>query len=390
MASCIRYLPKRKQLLFDFIDNSVDGDATVFDFDTGNRGYIFQLIKRKGYAYGYFVPKWYYRSGPLKPFVRMNKEYVQWLVKYKTKAVGDPRWDKNTMGSWQEKVKAFFKCGLFPEYNAYYVKGDMEDTESHGYGAYRGYSWNKNQAENHNKEGSYKKGDKYYKEFYQPLDGDGVSVRWVRNAQLVGFCGEETPIFHRCKFDYNGKLLSPITKEAKKLRDKTISNDRAIINRNNRANYANTKIVRYLRQARESGDWSKLNVKDIFTLRNVTHRTELINYFGMERIINELEYDLVDKDTINNNIYELLSVVIPDTTPGAAPDTTTKGNYLKMINPTTDEIHIEGVANETSNWNGHSIDTVKKALAWRDGEIDNVNLNIDKSNLIYTVPEIIT
>ena len=93
MASCIRYLPKRKQLLFDFIDNSVDGDATVFDFDTGNRGYIFQLIKRKGYAYGYFVPKWYYRSGQLKPFVRMNKEYVQWLVKYKTKAVGDPRWE---------------------------------------------------------------------------------------------------------------------------------------------------------------------------------------------------------------------------------------------------------------------------------------------------------
>ena len=45
MASCIRYLPKRKQLLFDFIDNSVDGDATVFDFDTGNRGYIFKLIK---------------------------------------------------------------------------------------------------------------------------------------------------------------------------------------------------------------------------------------------------------------------------------------------------------------------------------------------------------
>ena len=387
MASCIRYLPKRKELLFNFIDNSEDGDATVFDFDTGNRSYMFQLIKKGNSAYGYFIAKWYYRSGPIKPFVKMNKEYIQWLTKYKDRKDSNSRWDKGIIGNWQEKVKAFFKCGLFPEYNKWYTKHD-ESIESHNYGSYRGYAWTKNEATLHNK--SHPKGDQKHHEFYQPLDGDGVGLRWVRQAHLVNFCGTESPLFENCKFDYNGKLLSKIPRTAIKVRDAALKTNRDIINRNTRMNYANTKIVRLLRKARETNNWSKLNVNDIFTLRNVTHRTELINHFGIEKIIDELEHTVVDKDTVNNNKYELLSVVIPDTTPGAAEGTRTNGNYLKMINPTTDEIHIEGVANATSTWNGHDINTVKLALAWRDGEIDNVGNNIPESSLKYTIPEIIT
>ena len=40
-----------------------------------------------------------------------------------------------------------------------------------------------------------------------------------------------------------------------------------------------------------------------------------------------------------------------------------------MINPTTGEIHLEGVARKTdNNWDHIPEETVAGALAWRDGE----------------------
>ena len=61
-----------------------------------------------------------------------------------------------------------------------------------------------------------------------------------------------------------------------------------------------------------------------------------------------------------------------------------------MTNPTTGEIHIEGVANSTSTWMGYEIDTVKMALGWRDGELRDFKRNSNKKMPEYVVPQIIT
>ena len=48
-------------------------------------------------------------------------------------------------------------------------------------------------------------------------------------------------------------------------------------------------------------------------------------------------------------------------------------HYLKMINPSTGEIHLEGVPTKEDNrWDYMPETTVLAALAWRDGETELV------------------
>ena len=382
MASSIRYIPSRKKEVIDFLENSDSGDAMVYDFDTGNRGYMLQLIKKGNVAYGYYVCKWYFRRGPQKPFVKIAKDYIQWIVKYR-KDPEKPLFDEGIMGNWQDKVKAFFRSGLFPQYGQYYREQEPNSFKRYGHHTFQGYSLTKNQVEE--EKASAKRKEQTVMGYYKPYGGKGVGLRYLRQAQLVNFSGTEIPMFTYCKFSWEGELISRVPKEAQEITNAALKTDKDTINRNNRMGYANTKIVRKLKEAKETDDWSKLNVEEIFTLRNVTHRTELINHFGMETILNKLDHSILDKNDVNGNKYELLSVVIPDTTPGAMEGASANGNYLKMMNPTTDEIHIEGVANETSNWGGKRIDTVLAALAWRDGEINDLN-----DGPSYNIPQIIT
>jgi len=53
-----------------------------------------------------------------------------------------------------------------------------------------------------------------------------------------------------------------------------------------------------------------------------------------------------------------------------------------MVNPSTDEIHFEGVPNLNGDrgWGGLTKETVKHALAWRDSDTGNE----------YEVPVILT
>ena len=80
---------------------------------------------------------------------------------------------------------------------------------------------------------------------------------------------------------------------------------------------------------------------------------------------------------INGNPYELVTVKIPFSQISVEEEEI--GTYLRMVNPSTDEIHFEGVPNYDRRMAGSRDKrerdetilnpTVKSALAWRDGEI---------------------
>jgi hypothetical protein len=90
----------------------------------------------------------------------------------------------------------------------------------------------------------------------------------------------------------------------------------------------------------------KLSAKKVLQEKNVEVRREGIRKIGIHRCINELKPIIID----TWDEYELLSINF----------TNNNRIYLKMKNPSINTWHIEAVH--------PSCDTVKKALAWRDGE----------------------
>ena len=105
---------------------------------------------------------------------------------------------------------------------------------------------------------------------------------------------------------------------------------------------------------------------DIFKLQNVSERRELIAHFGIDAVLASLETETVDTDTIDGRQYSLVTVEIPDNSVAGFRN----GTYLRMVNPSTDEIHFEGVPNLNGDrgWGGLTKETVKHALAWRDSD----------------------
>ena len=86
----------------------------------------------------------------------------------------------------------------------------------------------------------------------------------------------------------------------------------------------------------------------------------------------------VDTETIDGRQYSLVTVEIPDSSVAGFRN----GTYLRMVNPSTDEIHFEGVPNLNGDrgWGGLREVSVKDALAWRDNDTGNE----------YEVPIILT
>jgi hypothetical protein len=118
-------------------------------------------------------------------------------------------------------------------------------------------------------------------------------------------------------------------------------------------------------------DWSKVPMDDVFKHRNATLRSNIIEHYGMNAIIETLEHVVVDEDVIDGRPYKLIDVTIPDYT-DTTVDGTTQGLYLQMINPSTGESHFEGVPNlgQSNGWGARLTEaTVKAALAWRDGDV---------------------
>ncbi len=125
-------------------------------------------------------------------------------------------------------------------------------------------------------------------------------------------------------------------------------------------------------------DVSQLPMDDVFKLQNVSHRRYIIDYYGMDKILAGLESTVIDSDVINGNAYELLEVIIPFSN-GEDGERDQIGTYLRMVNPSTDEIHFEGVPNYNKYFASDSdrqwardntilSPTVRAALAWRDNE----------------------
>jgi len=96
----------------------------------------------------------------------------------------------------------------------------------------------------------------------------------------------------------------------------------------------------------------KISVNTILKEENVEVRRELLRKVGIENFIAKSKAKVLD----SFDDYVLYKVKLGKDK---------FGNYLKMKNPSLDNtFHFEGVANEC--------DTVEKALAWRDSEVEYI------------------
>jgi hypothetical protein len=91
---------------------------------------------------------------------------------------------------------------------------------------------------------------------------------------------------------------------------------------------------------------NEITKKMIFDEKNVDVRREIIRRIGKERLLEVLDYSVLDK----MDDYKLITFDIGD---GRVRP------FLLMVNPSIGVQHVEGVSPE--------IITVKAALAWRNG-----------------------
>lgn len=89
----------------------------------------------------------------------------------------------------------------------------------------------------------------------------------------------------------------------------------------------------------------KLDPKKILEISNVEQRLQAIKYVGLEKLLSQLKTKTIDR----KDKYELILIDIEDK----------QCEFLKMSNPSTGEIHVEGIK--------PGIKTVNEALAWRMG-----------------------
>lgn len=87
----------------------------------------------------------------------------------------------------------------------------------------------------------------------------------------------------------------------------------------------------------------------ILSVRNVEQRAELIKLYGIDKLFWDLKPRKLDADEIDGHPYELYAVKVYEDIARI---------YIKMQNPSVDEVHIEAVHPDCK--------TVKEALAWRN------------------------
>ena len=215
---------------------------------------------------------------------------------------------------------------------------------------------------------------------YKDLERHGLMMniywRWERNGNIVTFPNVETVPFINMKVSYESCLLSKIPKKIQKGYSNLIETNRQERNAASRSHYHNKQAMIRLNEAEQTGDYNKyMRMDDVFKLHNVTDRRDVIAHFGIDTIIASLDSKIVDKDTVSDNYYELIEIDIPDKRELTGYR---KGTYLRMINPSTEEIHFEGVPNYEApsppgnrmGWlNRIEENTVQAALAWRNGNL---------------------
>ena len=115
----------------------------------------------------------------------------------------------------------------------------------------------------------------------------------------------------------------------------------------------------------EKINWDMIPMDDMFKHRNATIRSNILEHYGINAVLETLEYNTVDVTFIDEREYKLLDVLIPNLASGQLQNQ--RCLYLQMLNPSTGESHFEGIQN-VGMWNGPKEATVKAALAWRDGD----------------------
>ena len=215
------------------------------------------------------------------------------------------------------------------------------------------------------------------------------SLNCIQDRCLVTFSdGSKSVFFKGMKITYRGKPVLPYPRKyvqetkavLQDIRERKNALQRLYYHRKKAAERFEAAAVyesekRAWRMEPSYVDVSKLPMDDVFKLQNVSHRKYIIDYYGMDTILAGLESSVIDSDIINGNAYELIEVVIPFTN---REDDEELGTYLRMINPSTDEIHFEGVPNYNKSfassrdeWDRDNTilsPTVRGALAWRDNE----------------------
>ena len=196
-------------------------------------------------------------------------------------------------------------------------------------------------------------------------------IRFCRSAFLMKLCDktEFTPWIGMKLNLLTGKLVNKPTHQSALSYRKAKETDSKARKANRIANKNNAEaLVRY---HAAKGNFALLPMDDVFKHRNVEYRTDILNFYGLEKLLATLETKIEDEDTIDGRFYRLINVKIPDLASGQ--ERHEWGLYLEMINPSTGESHFEGVANVSNNsqWcgGGNLLEaTVKAALSWRDGD----------------------
>ena len=256
------------------------------------------------------------------------------------------------------------------------------------------------------------------------------SIKFCRSAYFVKSTGnpeakgivEFTP-WYGMKIDLKkGILVNKPPREAKqrympaKKQDSTARKRNALSNKYNREALARYKAAggdtktargywdgsnsRWITPQEGAGteniNWDMIPMDDVFKHRNVTLRSNILNHYGINAILETLSYDTVDIDFIDGREYKLLNVEIPDLSVNDSHfKQTRKCLYLQMINPSTGENHFEGIQN-VGGWGGPKEATVMAALAWRDGDLDmlrnqgEMSAEVMHNNSIYIKPKILT
>ena len=203
----------------------------------------------------------------------------------------------------------------------------------------------------------------------QYTDAKYIQGKWFSKFESKVI--KRVPFFRGIKLDLT--TLEQLNKCPKKL-EKQYANwlevTRLQRNARARARNANRRALERLEDFR-MGDTDAIEMDDAFRLFNVSDRREVIAHFGMDTILASRDSKVINTDTIDGRKYELVQVGVEDV---SFPDRVRWCNYLRMINPSTGEIHFEGVPNVvTPNFNNKlekpfPINKVTQALAWRDGD----------------------
>ena len=197
-------------------------------------------------------------------------------------------------------------------------------------------------------------------------------VKWSYGKTIIHTAKFEFCPFNKMEFNWHGELISPIPKYAQKTYDKWHKAKRTLINAQSRARYAQNKAEREFKSYEKNGKIDEYPVENVFKLRNAQLRQIAIEKIGLAKILAPYETKLVHNDVVDGREYELIDIKLPGIARTGFNSRFTPEKwclYLKMINPTTGEIHLEGVARKTDNsWDYIPEETVAGALAWRDGE----------------------